>query len=47
MDLENSKALKMVVKEELKKAITEQAREVQTHLRDIDRRLRVLEEAKK
>jgi|ETNvirenome_6_85_1030632.scaffolds.fasta_scaffold08573_3 hypothetical protein len=47
MDLENSKALKMVIKEELKKAITEQAREVQTHLRDIDRRLRELEGAKK
>ena len=47
MDLENSKALKMIIKEELTKAVTEQAREVQTHLRDIDRRLRDLEKAKK
>ena len=47
MDLENSQALKMVIKEELKKALTDQAQEVQTHLRDIDRRLRDLEKAKR
>jgi hypothetical protein len=46
MDIENSKALKLVVKEEIKKALVDQAKEVQLHLRDVDRRLRELEKRK-
>ena len=44
MDLENSKALKLIIKEEIKKALTEQAKEIQLHLRDVDRRIRAIEE---
>ena len=47
MDLENSKALKMIIKEEIKKALIEQAKELQTHLRDVDRRLRAIEAKRK
>jgi len=47
MDLENSKALKLIIKEEIKKALTEQAKEIQLHLRGVDRRIRAIEEKRK